>query len=114
MTLESYGGGGHSSNDKELEEAFEKERSIRSSLEDKLSSLEETYAICVSKLRKDNEQSLALAKTHENEKIELGIAHDILVDSHEKLEKEFMTLKEITVDTAPMGMSETEDRASPS
>ena len=47
MSLESYGCGGHSSNDKELEEAYEKERSIRASLEEKLSSLEETYAICV-------------------------------------------------------------------
>ena len=71
----------------------EKERSIRASLEEKLSSLEETYAICVSKLRHDNELSLALSKTRENEKIELGIAHDRLVDSHEKLEKEFMSLK---------------------
>ena len=58
MTLESYGGG-HSRNDKQLEEYFEKERSIRASLEEKLSSLEDTYAICVSKFRKDNEQSLA-------------------------------------------------------
>ena len=85
MNLENYGGGRHSSNDKELEEAYENERSIRASLEEKLSSLEETYAICVSNLRKDNELSLALAKTHENEKIELGIAHNRLVDSHEKL-----------------------------
>ena len=70
-----------------LEEAFEKERSIRASLEEKLSSLEETYAICVSKLRKDNELSLGLAKTHENEKVELGIAHERLVDDHEKTRK---------------------------
>ena len=49
----------------------------------------------MSKLRKDNELSLALAKTRENEKVELGIAHERLVDDHEKLEKEFMSLKEI-------------------
>jgi hypothetical protein len=36
-----------------------------------------------------------LAKTRENEKDELGIAHERLVDDHEKLEKEFMSLKEI-------------------
>ena len=59
VTLENHGGG-HSSNNKELEEAFEEGRSIRASLEEKLSSLEETYAICVSKLRKDNELSLEL------------------------------------------------------
>ena len=64
-TLESYGGVGHSNNDKELEEAYEKERSIRASLEEKISSLEETYAICVSNLRKDNELSLSLDKTRE-------------------------------------------------
>ena len=56
MTLESHNRG-HSSNDKELENAFEKERS----LEEKLSDLEETYASCVSKLRRDNELSLAIA-----------------------------------------------------
>ena len=39
MTLESYGGGSHYSNDKDLEEAYEKERAIRTSLEEKLSSL---------------------------------------------------------------------------
>ena len=60
MILESHNGG-HSSNDKELENAFEKEHSFRASLEEKLSSLEETYAICVSKLRRDNELSLSLA-----------------------------------------------------
>ena len=64
MTLENYGGG-HYRNYKEIEEAFEKESSIRTSLEEKLSSLEETYAICVSKLRKDNELYLALVKTRE-------------------------------------------------
>ena len=94
VTLENHGGC-HSSGNKGLEEAFEKERSIRASLEEKLSSLEETYAICVSKLRKDNELTLALVKTRENEKVELGIAHDRLVDEHEKLEKDFMSLKEI-------------------
>ena len=60
MILETHNGC-HSSNDKELEDAFEKERSLRASLEEKLSSLEETYAICISKLRRDNELSLALA-----------------------------------------------------
>ena len=92
MTLESYGDG-HSSNDKDLEESFEKECSIGASLEEKLSSLE-TYAIYVSKFRKENELSISLAKTRENEYSDLGIAHDRLVDSHEKLEKEFMSLKE--------------------
>ena len=60
MTLESHNGG-HSSNDKELEKAFEKECSLRASLEEKLSSLEETYAICVSKLGRDNESYLAIS-----------------------------------------------------
>ena len=94
VTLENHGGC-HSSDNKGLEEAFEKERSIRASLEEKLSSLEETYAICVSKLRKDDELSLALAKTHENEKVELVISHERLVDENERLEKEFTSLIEI-------------------
>ena len=82
MTLESHSGS-HSSIDKELEKAFDREQSLRASLEEKLSSPEQTYAIYVSNLRKDNELTLALVKTHENEKIELGIAHDRLFDSHE-------------------------------
>ena len=36
-----------------------------------------------------------MIKIRENEKFELGIAHGRLVHSHEKLEKEFMSLKEI-------------------
>ena len=60
MILETHNGG-HSSNEKELEDVFEKERSLRASLEEKLSSLEETYTICISKLRRDNELSLGLA-----------------------------------------------------
>ena len=41
------------------------------------------------------ETRFSFTEEAQGEKIELGIAHDRLVDSHEKLEKELMSLKEI-------------------
>lgn len=72
MTLESHSGS-HSSNDKELQKAFEKEQSLRASLEEKLSSLEETYDICVSKLRKDNELTLVWLRLVKMKRLSLGL-----------------------------------------
>ena len=105
LILESHNGG-HYSNDKELDDAFEKECSLRSSLEEKLSILEETYAICISKLRRDNELSLAFAndlKTKNddacvnnsiyceasilNENVELRAQLELLTSNYGKLEE---------------------------
>ena len=71
-----------------LSQMVEKEQEIRRALEESHLGLEESYNLDVSKLRKDRDHALALAKVLKNEMVELGVGHARLCEDLEKLTKE--------------------------
>jgi hypothetical protein len=74
--------------------ALEKEQTRRRSLEEALSNSEESYAIDMSRVKKDHEHALATSKVYKNEKLELGIDHARLEKENKRLDEELKTLKE--------------------
>jgi hypothetical protein len=75
-----------------LSQELENEQQLRLSLEESHETLEETNNLAISKLVKDRDHSLALAKVLKNEKSELEVGHAKLVQDHENLQKEFNAL----------------------
>jgi hypothetical protein len=78
----------------DLSIALEKEQTRRRSLEEALSNSEESYAIDMSRVKKDHEHALATSKVYKNEKLELGIEHARLEKENKRLDEELKTLKE--------------------
>ena len=76
-----------------LSQEIEKEHELRRALEESHLGLEESYNLDVSKLRKDRDHALALAKVLKNEKVELGVGHARLCEDLEKLTKEHKALE---------------------
>ena len=65
--------------------ALGKEQTRRGSLEEALSNLEESYAIDMSRVKKDHEHALATSKVYKNEKNEIDIDHARLVEENKRL-----------------------------
>jgi archaellum component FlaC len=76
-----------------LSQTLEEEQELRATLEDSVSSLEETFNIDLAKLTKDRDHALAMNKVLNNEKVEFDLGHARLVEDLEKLEKAHKALK---------------------
>jgi hypothetical protein len=67
--------------------ALEEEKDQRVTLEASVSSLEESHNFNISKLTKERDHTLSMAKVLKNEKVGFGVDHARLLEDHDQLKK---------------------------